>query len=164
MIQMKHKPMTFLSARTHAHAHTMRGWFHYGLLFSTSQVGWTESRLEKITGWSRKKRAGAHMCLRYCFQEVLSRKCFTIINVPISSKISCGHTKSRCMVHHLKRNPRQSRTTVQKFWSEAGPPPRNTPPNLPNDTSVTVTLVARPVLTPLAQKMISTLWGTEKNS
>jgi hypothetical protein len=59
-----------------------------------------------------------------------------------------------CMEYnHIKRNSKQSRTTVQKIKSEAGPTSCNWLSQPPHDTRVKVTLVIRPLLTPVVQKL-----------
>jgi hypothetical protein len=56
-------------------------------------------------------------------------------------------------VYHLKYNPKkESHTTIQK-WNQKQVHPRVIlSPNLPQHSRVKVTIVARPLLTPIAQK------------
>jgi hypothetical protein len=56
-------------------------------------------------------------------------------------------------VYHLKRNPTRITYYGTKMKSEAGPPRILCSPNLLHDTRIKVTLVARPLLTPVAQKL-----------
>jgi hypothetical protein len=56
-------------------------------------------------------------------------------------------------MYHLKRNSKTITHNGTKMKSEAGPPPCNRLFQPPRDTRVKVTLVARPLHTPVAQKL-----------
>jgi hypothetical protein len=62
-------------------------------------------------------------------------------------------SKLKYRMYHLKRNPKTVTYYGTKLKSEAGLPLVIDSPNVPHDTEVKVTLVARPLLTPVAQKL-----------
>jgi hypothetical protein len=62
-------------------------------------------------------------------------------------------------VYYLKSNPTTITYYGTKMKSETGPPCVMDSSNLPGDTLVKVTLVARPLLTPVAQKLCRCEYG-----